>query len=114
MLEDHTIYYESHITIEPLFGVKLGEAAAIGRAYGYKMADLFFQKRVEDTLERSRMDSFMTGHSKEMRDIVDRQRSCVVALITSGVNVFRYKVEHVIIDSREVDVHGIFKRANEA
>lgn len=68
-------YLESHITIEPVFDDSLDLVRITAKQYGFKIADLLMKKRSSDTEERSAHDTFMTSHSKDMNDIVERTRA---------------------------------------
>lgn len=92
------MYYESHVTIEPVFGERLEEFKRIAGRYRFRVADLFMQKQREETPERSNKDSFCTARATnetEMRQLMD---GCVNALMVAGFKVWRYKIEHVILD----------------
>lgn len=103
------LYLEAHITIEPVFGERLAQAAQIGAKYKFKPAKLFMQKDREATLERSDKDTFMTGHSKSKKDIRERTEGLVTDLLAAGFAVWRYKVEDTLYDSRNEDVLGLMQ-----
>lgn len=96
-------YYESHITIEPVFDEDLDKVTHIAESQRFKVAKLLMKKRAEDTEERSKYDTFMTGHSQEYNDLEERMKGCINTLISKGYKVWRYKIEHVVLDSREFD-----------
>ncbi len=104
-----TLYLEAHITIEPVFDERLESASIIARQFGFKMAELLMKKREADTEIRSSKDSFMTGHSMELADIMPRVKDCIAALKQQGFVVHRYKIEDTIIDSRHQDTFEILK-----
>jgi hypothetical protein len=92
-------YYECHITIEPAFGERLAEIKRIVHPWKFKVADLLMQKRGEDTPERSKFDTFCTGHSKDsFEDLKRRMVSCQMALIAADFKVWRSKIEAVLYD----------------
>jgi hypothetical protein len=95
------MYYEAHVTIEPVFGTKLRTFKAIARDYKFRVADLFLQKRSEDKPERSRFDSFCTGRGTDYDELKARTVECVLDLHHSGFDVWRYKIEKVLLDERE-------------
>lgn len=98
-----TLYYESHITIEPVFDAKLERASSLAKEHGFKIAELLMKKRAEDTPERSQHDTFMTGHSAEYVDLKVRMINLIVALKENGFTLWRYKIEGVVMDSRTED-----------
>lgn len=101
------LYYEAHITIEPVFDAARDRAAEIAKASGFKLAHLLMQKRKDDTAERSKHDTFMTGHGKAYHDLCGRLVICVHSLHAAGFKVWRYKIEDTLIDSRTQDVLGL-------
>jgi len=101
------LYYEAHITIEPVFDDRRLAASAIAISYGFKLADLLMKKRSEDTEERSAKDTFMTGHSKSRLDIESRTRDTILHLQRAGYKVWRYKIEDTLLDSRIKDVFNL-------
>lgn len=101
------LYYESHVTINPVFDAKREEASALANRYGFKLAKLLMKKRSTDDAEDSKLDTFMTGHGQDLGDIKDRTKSLVLELQSSGYTVLRYKIEDTILDSRHSDVFGI-------
>jgi hypothetical protein len=101
-------YYESHITIEPVFDDHdLKFIRAFAATHSFKLADLLMRKRDADTEERSSKDTFMTGHSKDLGDIKQRTRAIVKGLQSSGFKVWRYKIEDIVLDSRIEDEFGL-------
>lgn len=101
------LYYESHVTIEPVFDEKRERAAILAQQYGFKLAKLLMQKRELDTPERSNLDTFMTSHSKNLEDILKRTSELVIALKAAGYKVWRYKIEDTMLDSRNADELGL-------
>jgi hypothetical protein len=90
-MTDAKHYYEAHVTIEPVFDDVREGAAITAQQYGFKLAKLLMQKRTEDAPERSKYDTFMTGHGRNLEDITDRTKDLVKALKAAGLNVWRYK-----------------------
>lgn len=93
-------YFECHITIEPVFGERLDRLAEIVKPFGFRPAKLLMQKDRQATPERSQKDTFCTAHSKVQIDIETRMRDCVSALLSTGYQVWRQKIEAVILDER--------------
>lgn len=101
------LYYEAHVTIEPVFDARLDDARDIAESYSFRLADLLMKKREADTEERSKHDTFMTGHGKQFEDIERRMIGLIHALQRGGFKVWRYKIEDTILDSRIVDKLGL-------
>lgn len=98
------LYFESHITIEPVFDDNLQRFAKICGAYGFRVADLLMKKRTDQTPERSEFDSFCTGRSDKLDDLKTRMTNLVSDLKTQGFTVWRYKIENVIFDSKIAEI----------
>jgi hypothetical protein len=101
------MYYECHITIEPVYDDNLSKVSDIARECGFKLADLLMKKRETDTEVRSSKDTFMTGHSKDLDDMKSRMLTAIQMLNDSGFIVWRYKIEDIVLDSRIDDCYGI-------
>ena len=104
-----SLYYESHVTIEPVFEDRLDLVSTIAWCFKFKPAKLLMQKREEDTPERSKYDTFMTGHSDSYEDLSERTKAIVGLLKDNGFKVWRYKIESIVMDSRIDDVFGLLK-----
>lgn len=100
---DSKLYYECHITIEPVFDDELSQVSAIAKSHGFQVADLLMQKRKQDSPERSKHDTFMTGRSKNYGWLSSAMSSLVVELQSAGYTVWRYKIEDTILDSKFSD-----------
>lgn len=97
---DSKLYYECHITIEPLSEELMPEVRQVAEQFGFKIARLLLQRREEDTLERSKYDTFMTAKGKNYEDLEARMYGCVQELQMFGYKVWRYKIEDTILDVR--------------
>lgn len=98
------LYYEVHVTIEPVFDDQLDEVKRIAQSNKFKVADLLMQKRKTDKAERSKYDTFLTTRCQEYMEAVDRVRDVVDELKHAGYKVWRYKIEDTILDSQIEDV----------
>lgn len=102
--------YETHITIEPVLDpVRLTDLKMLAAQHNFKVADLLLQRRHEDTPERSKYDTFMTGHASTMDGAQHMVRAMVMLLRTTGYTVWRYKIERIELDSRQHDSLGLLK-----
>lgn len=98
-----TLYYESHITIKPVFDERLEYAKGIATHFGFKMAELLMKKREEENPSISPYDTFMTGHDEDYENLLFRMKELIGALHFEEFYVFRYKIESVVLDSRFKD-----------
>jgi hypothetical protein len=92
--------FESHITIEPVFGERFDLFERCCVPYKFRPAELLLQKQREATATRSTKDSFCTGHSKTYVDLLDRTERLVADLKACGFEVWRYKIEGIVLDVR--------------
>lgn len=93
-------YYESHITIEPVFDQRLADFASISKHYGFRVAELVMVKDREATGERSNKDAFCTGRGQSFDDLQVRMTKLTHALQDAGFEVWRYKIESILVDER--------------
>lgn len=110
MSDEATIYFESHITIAPVFDERREEASKIAQEFGFKLAKLLMRKNSNDAYILNTDDTFMTGHSKSLSDISQRTISLSNKLHEEGFKVYRYKIEDTIIDSRHKDEFKLIKK----
>ncbi len=96
-------YYESHVTIEPVFDERLALFIMLCRGQKFHVADLLMKKRAKDELVRSSLDSFCTSRSNDYKDIALRTKFLVDRLKEEGFKVYRYKIESTLVDSRYDD-----------
>lgn len=92
------LYYECHVTIEPVFDERLLMFEAICREFSFKPANLLMQKRLSDSPERSRYDTFATGRHPQYEVIEQRMHELIAALQLKHFKVWRYKIEDTILD----------------
>lgn len=97
------LYFECHVTIEPVFDERLQAAETLARAYGFRLANLLMQKRKEDTPERSKHDTFMTGRDKVYGDLYRRMSGLCRALRAQGFILHRAKIEDTLFDTKYGD-----------
>lgn len=96
----NVLTYESHVTVEPVFGLRLDAMTVIAKAHGFKVADLLFQKRETDTPTRNKNDTFCTGHGKTFEDLQTRMIHLCKELRANEYAVHRYKIEAVQLDTK--------------
>lgn len=94
-------YYESHVTIKPVFDQgRVALLKELCETNEFRIADLFMQKRAEDTPERSKFDTFCSGRDTDLASLTTRMLSLVTSCRAMGFTVWRYKIEDVILDSK--------------
>ena len=101
------LYYEAHVTVEPVFEADLARLGEIAGRHGFRVADLHMRKRKQDTPQRSQDDTFMTARAQSSADIVARTTAVVRDLKAEGFAVWRYKIEDTVLDSRTRDTLGL-------
>jgi len=101
--------YECHITIEPLDIHSADPACveALAKTHRFKLAKLLMQNREASTPERSMYDTFMTGHDDCYRDLETRMLNLIEGLSKNGFDIWRYKIELIVLDSRGGDIFGV-------
>lgn len=99
-ISDGPLYFESHVTIEPVFEEKLEHFSDLCKKHKFQPAKLLLQKRKEDTPERSSKDSFCTGHGTNQKDLEQRMNNLVQDLKENNFKVWRKKIEAVLIDEK--------------
>ena len=92
------LYFESHITTDPVFGDALTTFRQVAQKTSFRVADLVLMKPGLD--EKHVGDIFMSTRSTDYTDIHDRTLKCVALLQQCGFNVRRYKIENTLIDKR--------------
>lgn len=93
-------YYESHITIEPVFEERLELFRETCRKWNFRAADLLMQKRKVETPMRSDKDTFCTGRGKDFDELKEQMLQLVSELREQGFAVWRQKIEAVLLDER--------------
>lgn len=96
------LYYEAHVTIDPVPEDKRGAVQALADPYGCKLAKLLMQKG-----QPSNLDTFMTCHGKDLGAMEARVAGLVKRLLGVGLGVRRYKIEDTLMDSRNEDELGL-------
>lgn len=101
--------YECHVTIEPVFDERLEELKELVKPFRFKVADLIMKKTFLDKEEPSKKDTFMTGHSTNWEDIQSRMINLITEVENNNYKIFRYKIEEILLDSREEDIFRLLK-----
>lgn len=95
------LYYESHITIDPVYEDGLAKFKDIAAIYNFRVAELLMVKK--DQYLQSTKDSFCTSRSKDYTQIVNDTICLVEALQEEDFHVRRYKIEDTLVDSKIED-----------
>lgn len=96
------IYFESHVTIEPVFDARLWAFQKVAGDHQFRVAELLMQKRSDDVPEASRKDAFCTGRGDDYNELETRMLDLVRDLRVCEFEVLRYKVEAVVFDSKRM------------
>ena len=100
--------FKAHITIEPILDeAELYRLRSLAASCMFQVADLLMVKRPEDTPERSKYDTFLTGHSYNYMAMAAHTITMVNDLKRAGFKVWRYKIEEIVVDSREKDLFNL-------
>lgn len=103
--ERSVLYYECHITIEPVLeDDRRAILEATIKPYGFRLAELLFQRHRADTPERSAKDSFTTARGDNFDELANRMHLCRHALMAAGFEVWRYKIEAALVDCRRAAI----------
>ncbi len=94
------LYFEAHVTLDPVFGSTRERLAEVAKVYGFRVADLLMRKTAGGPAVPSAEDAFMTARSVRYDDIRERTVGVVQALQRAGFSVRRYKVENTLVDSK--------------
>lgn len=97
---DTDLYFESHITIEPVFGEMREKAEEAIKDAKFRMADLVMKKGVGQTETPNQEDSFCTGRGSDFNELMYRTQLAGQALKNLGIKVYRYKLENTLIDTK--------------
>ncbi len=92
--------YECHVTIEYVEAgtTEHQSLCDIAKAHGFRVAKLYKSKGVESDL-----DTFMTGHSDNFGYLRGSMQDLIFDLERFCFNVNRYKIEEILLDSRNGD-----------
>ena len=101
------LFYESHITIDPVFDSSLELFKKLSARYNFRVAELLMVK--EDQYKQSTKDSFCTSRNKQYSAIVNDTIGLVGELQKHGFLVRRYKIEDTLVDSKIDDKFGLMK-----
>lgn len=93
------LYFESHVTIEPVFDERLDQLRQVCERHRFRVADLLMKKRKADSATRSAFDTFCTGRGQDADELRQRMEDLVHELQTEGFQVWRFKLEAALVDT---------------
>jgi hypothetical protein len=97
------LYFECHVTLEPVDGFRLELLKEIAARYRFRVAELLMRNG-----QISRDDAFCTSRAKNYQELIDRLRHFCLALRSESFVVYRYKIENTLLDSKcESDTLGL-------
>lgn len=97
---DNVLYYESHITIDPVFDERLAVLKEVAAFYGFHVADLILRKSRKDPEKPHQDDSFLTGRDKNRVHLEHRMDLLIEGLQDRDFVIRRKKIEAALIDER--------------
>lgn len=89
------LYYECHVTIDPVFDERLEQFKELCKLYQFHVAKLLMQKGGP-----SNLDSFCTGRGQDYKTLENDMYGLITDLIADGFRVRRYKIEAALLDSK--------------
>jgi len=95
-----SLYYEAHITIDPVFDRRRQQAEEIAKTHRFRLAKLIMRKSEADKEQVAKDDTFMTSNRASYIDLSVDLRNCVKELQMNDFVVRRYKIEDTLVDSR--------------
>jgi hypothetical protein len=105
--QSHALYFECHVTIDPVAESELEALSQGASFFGFKLVKLLMAKGAQEFL--SDRDSFMTSHSasSDYENLATRMLLLCNWLKDSGYGLRRYKIESVVMDSRNHDTYSL-------
>lgn len=94
------LYYECHITIDPVTGALERTVADFAKIFEFRLAE--FEMTKPNTV-----DSFLTARSKDAPQLRRDMIALIYLLRRASVQVRRYKIELALVDSNFSNVYGL-------
>jgi hypothetical protein len=98
-----SLYYEAHVTIDPVDDKHRSIIQTLAKPYGFRMAKLLMRKPASTDVAEHRDDAFLTARNTKWGQIASQTSGLVKALKEAGYGVRRYKIEDTLIDSKISD-----------
>lgn len=96
------LYYEVHVTIEPVEQDKYVLFEKLAAAQGFWCSEWALKKE-------NGYNFFATTRSKSYDGAYSRMYHLITSLAVRGFKVLRYKIEDTVLDSKIEDILGIVK-----
>lgn len=97
--------YECYVTLAATSADRMLAAKILAEQHAFEIHwPGHRDRRAAPTATHSVDDSFMVGTGADQRELTGRMGALIKALQASGVPVYRYKIEQVILDSRRCDL----------
>ncbi len=94
------LYYECHVTTEPVVGERLIELEKLAALYTFRVANLVMLEK--DT--PNQRDAFCSARSLSLFILENLMMHFVETLKRNDFTVFRYKLEATLFDTKETNV----------
>lgn len=101
--EFKSLNYESHVTVEPIFEERLELFKRLCESRSFRVAKLLMQKKESREFVVNNNDAFCTGHGTDSNELLKRMLLLLFDLNKNGFRIRRYKIENIILDSRNSD-----------
>ena len=93
---DGVLYYECHVTIEPVFGERLEFLKKLAETYTFRVANLVMLGKDFP----NQKDSFCSARHSRLETLRELMLLFVHAAKETGFKVFRYKLEATLFDTK--------------
>lgn len=100
------LYYECHITIEPVFEDRLIQLQEVASTHSFKVANLILRKSHSDPGIPAQDDTFCSAKSDNLETLRAQMLLMLENLMAFGYKILRYKIESIVIDSKKEDCYG--------
>lgn len=108
MRDKSDLYFECHVTIEPVSGPRLAYLEEVSRTHGFQVATFLMLK------DGTTPSSFTSARDESFSKMLVRMVDFVRFLRTVGFRVKRYKIEDTLLDSKkEGDIIGLMHEVRE-
>lgn len=94
------LYFESHVTVDPVVGARLDQLKLTANRHDFKVAELLM---VKNELPSDK-DCFMSARGPDFECLKNDMHKLLLELDFLGFKPKRYKIEEVILDSRFNDL----------